>query len=73
MAPGNDMLCAFREGGMGEGKVTGGEGEGGREVQGRKGRGSGQVYYAVHTLLNSTHIIHGMNLIRMLRSRRNLS
>ncbi len=51
MAPGNDMLCAFREGGMGEGKVTGWVGGwrgGAGEVQGRKGRGSGQVYYAVH-------------------------
>ncbi len=34
MAPGNDMLCAFREGGMGEGKVTGGWEGGGEEGEG---------------------------------------
>ncbi len=57
---------------MGEGKVTGGGGwEGVEEVQGKKGRGSGQVYYAVHNLQN--RYTQGMNLIRMLRSRRNLS
>jgi hypothetical protein len=51
MAPGNDMLCDFREGGMGEGKVGGGVG-GRRGGAGEEGEWTSVLCSPYHTLLN---------------------